>query len=138
MTTYIDTSVLLRLAFGEPQHLAGWRELKRKVTSQLSRVEALRTLDRRRANGGIVDSDFAARRAFVLALLDGIDQVELSSSILDRAAEPFPTPLRTLDALHLATAVAVARALDDRLAFATHDIELGVGARAMGFTVLGV
>jgi predicted nucleic acid-binding protein len=101
-------------------------------------VEALRTLDRRYAQGGLAAADFAERRAFVLALLDGVSQVELSDGILDRAESAFPTPLRTLDALHLATAWVYARDREESLTFATHDAELAIGARALGFDVIGV
>ncbi len=52
-----------------------------------------------------------------------------------RAAEPLPTTLGTLDALHLASALLV-RASDLELAFATHDLELAIAAGAMGFEIL--
>lgn len=45
MLTYVDTSVVLRLTFQEPGHLADWRDLPEPFTSELTRVEALRTLD---------------------------------------------------------------------------------------------
>lgn len=133
--TYVDTSVILRLAFGEPNALPGWRTLPAPVTSRLARVEALRTLDRRHAQGGMTDADFALRRAFVLGALDSLDQVSVDEAILARAEAPFPTPLRTLDAIHLATAAALAR--DGAITVATHDLELGTAARAMGFQVIG-
>lgn len=57
MTTYIDTSILLRLAFHEPGHLAGWQRLEGRATSRLARIEALRTLDRRFAQGGLTAAD---------------------------------------------------------------------------------
>lgn len=135
MTTYVDTSVILRLAFHEPDHLAGWQELERRATSRLARLEALRTLDRRFAQGGIGTSELADRRAFVLSLLDGIDEIALSEPILERAENPFPTPLRTLDAVHLASALALAR--QTAVTFATHDAELAIAARAVGLSVVG-
>jgi hypothetical protein len=65
-----------------------------------------------------------------------LDLVRLDPSILERASQPFPTLLRTLDALHLATALALRPSRPD-LALATHDAELAAGARAVGFRVLG-
>ncbi len=135
MTTYIDTSVVLRLAFHEPDFLAGWKDLKRRASSRLTPIEALRTLDRRFASGHLGASDLADRRAFVLLLLDGADEIGLSEPILERAENPFPTPLRPLDALHLATALALARQTE--VTFATHDAELAIGARAVGLRVIG-
>ncbi len=136
MTTYIDTSVILRLAFHEPNLLEGWQDLDRRATSRTARVEALRTLDRRFAAGGLAPAELAVRRAFVLTLLDGVDEIGLTEPILERAENPFPTRLRTLAALHLASALALARTTP--VTFATHDVELGIAARAVGLAVVGI
>jgi hypothetical protein len=63
--------------------------------------------------------------------------VDLDRRVLDRAAEAFPTSLGSLDAIHLASALLARTAISD-LEFATHDDELGIAARAMGFGVVGV
>jgi hypothetical protein len=70
-------------------------------------------------------------------MLDSIDIVALDDNILWRAGDPFPTSLGTLDALHLASALAAREELPS-IVFATHDAELGVAASAMGFDVRGV
>ena len=57
--------------------------------------------------------------------------------MLGRAADPFPTTLGSLDAIHLASALLVRDELEG-LAFATHDDELGTAARATGFEVYGL
>ena len=62
--------------------------------------------------------------------------VPLDTVVLERAAEPFPTLLSSLDAIHLATAL-LARTQVEDLCFATHDGELATAARAVGFKVLG-
>jgi predicted nucleic acid-binding protein len=67
-----------------------------------------------------------------------MERVDLSLAVLRRAAEPFPTPLGTLDALHLATAVLWGAQQDALPAFATHDQQLGTAARALGMRVVGV
>lgn len=56
--------------------------------------------------------------------------------VLTHAADPFPTTLASLDAIHVATAILI-KAHYDELLFATHDAELAQAARAMGFRVLG-
>ena len=63
--------------------------------------------------------------------------VRLGRAVLERAAEPFPTALGTLDAVHLASALAAREVVRD-LRFATHDRELGLAARSVGFRVVGV
>jgi CelD/BcsL family acetyltransferase involved in cellulose biosynthesis len=51
-------------------------------------------------------------------------------------ADPFPTLINSFDAIHLATAI-LSRSEVGSIEIATHDVELGLAARAMGFKVLG-
>ena len=136
MNAYVDSSVLLRLALGEPGRLGEWPKVRGAVTSALAEVECLRTLDRLALRGRLPAAALAERRATIYALLDALEVVELGRPVLARAAQPFPTPLGTLDAIHLATAL-LRREGGGPQHFATHDAALGVAARAMGFTVLG-
>jgi hypothetical protein len=66
-----------------------------------------------------------------------VDLVLLQRPILSRASEPFPTPLGTLDALHLATALVWRDRMEQQLVMATHDEGLATAARAFGIEVLG-
>jgi predicted nucleic acid-binding protein len=136
--TYLDSSVLLRLVLGEPGRLREWPEVERGVTSALAEVECLRTLDRLALRGSLSGAEVAERRAAIYALLEAVELVELSAVVLARAAQPFPVPLGTLDALHLATALLWRERGERGLAFATHDAALGLAARASGFEVVGV
>ena len=61
-----------------------------------------------------------------------------SLSILRRAGEPYPVALKTLDAVHLATALMWRDRRAPDLVFATHDRQLGRAALALGFDVLGL
>ena len=137
MILYVDSSVLLRVVLGERGRLREWRRSERWISSELVRLECLRTIDRARLQIGLADEAVAERRASVLEYLRAFDLVRLGRGVLDRAAEPFPTALGTLDALHLASALA-AREVVPELRFATHDRELGLAARSVGFHVLGV
>lgn len=137
MIAYLDTSVLLRVVLGEPNALAEWGRIRIAITSELLRVEALRVIDRSRIRLGLGDAEIARRRADVLGVVAGLTLVPLDASVLARAADPFPTLLRTLDALHLASALR-ARALHPSMVLATHDLELGRAAAAVGFSVIGV
>jgi predicted nucleic acid-binding protein len=133
---YIDTSVLLRIVLAEPRPLAEWRSIDLALTSELTRVEALRTIDRARIELRLPDGDVAERRALVIDTLDGFHLAQLDRVVLARAAEPFPTLLRTLDAIHLATAV-LSRPEHPELVFATHDAVQATAARSVGFRVIG-
>jgi predicted nucleic acid-binding protein len=61
--------------------------------------------------------------------------VELSPPVLGRAAEPFPIPARTLDALHLAT-VEFLRARRFEIELATYDRRMASAAAAMGIRLV--
>lgn len=133
----MDSSVLLRVVLGEPGRLPAWTKIDQAVSSELIRLESLRTIDRARIIAGLNDDEVARRRGAVLEAIETFSLVPVSSAILERAADPFPTLIGSLDAVHLASAMLV-RAQFDALLFATHDVRLGTAARAIGFSVQGL
>lgn len=137
MTVYVDSSVLLAVILDEPGRLQHWNEITRRVASELIRVECLRTIDRARLRFGHPDRLVAELRVAVLEQLQTFFLVPLDSRVLERASGAFPTPLGSLDALHLASALAAKRQMPD-LRLATHDAELAVAARAVGLMAIGV
>jgi predicted nucleic acid-binding protein len=134
---YVDASVLLRVVLGEPGRLAEWEDIDEGVTSELAEVECLRSIDRLALLGRIPPGRAPERRAAVYRLLDELSVFEVARPVLSRAATPFPTPLGTLDAIHLATAILWREQNGRRFPLATHDAALGVAARASGFEVVG-
>lgn len=132
----MDSSVLLRVVLGERGRLRIWSSITSPVASELVRLECLRTIDRARIRLRVDDEEIAGRRAAVLEALETFTLVPVGSPILERAAEPFPTMLGSLDAIHLASAISARDAFED-LSLATHDQELAVAARAVGFRVYG-
>lgn len=80
----------------------------------------------------------AGRRATVLQLIASLELVEIDTVILDRAAQPMPTDLGTLDAIHLATALLWKEMSRADLVMATHDGALGLAAQAHGLPVVGI
>ena len=138
MIAYVDSSVLLRVALGQPNALTEWRDIERGVSSALVTSESLRTLDRVRLRANLSDSEIAMRRATILALIDSLELVEIDNVVLNRAAQPMPTEIGTLDAIHLASALLWNDALGLDALMATHDRALGLAAQAHGFKVLGI
>jgi hypothetical protein len=108
------------------------------VSSELLAVEALRALDRLRLQGALSVDEAVARRQAVTEWLEAVDLVLLRRPVLSRASDPFPTPLGTLDSLHLATALLWREWTRQTLTMATHDRDLALAARAFGIEVLGV
>lgn len=138
MIAYVDASVLLRVALGQPNALPEWRHVDRGVSSALVTTESLRTLDRLRLRAGLTDIEVARRRSTILALLDSLELIEIDTTVLERAAQPMPTELGTLDAIHLASALLWKDAIGVDLTMATHDTALGLAAQAHRLKVLGI
>jgi predicted nucleic acid-binding protein len=135
---YIDASVLLRVALRQPDMLPEWHQIDQGVSSALVATESLRTLDRLRLRAELSDAELATRRATILSLIASLEIVDIDSGVLDRAAQPMPTELGTLDAIHLATALLWKDMTGSELVMVTHDHALAIGARAHGLAVLGV
>ncbi len=122
---YLDASAIVRIVADEPGRaatVAFLRDHETRVTSVVSTVEVPRAVARKRA-----DAVLAAE-----AFLTDLVVVGLVSGIVSRAATLTPPALRTLDAIHLATALELGRELD---AFVTYDTRLGDAARSMGLPV---
>lgn len=124
---YVDSSALVKLVRTEAETaalatlLAG-RDL---AASSLARVEVVRAV--RRAGSGELEMRRAEEVLATLFL------VPLDDEILERASLLDPASLRSLDALHLATALMLAADLD---AFVAYDTSLVAAARAAGLTVV--
>ncbi|HEX6589815.1 MAG TPA: type II toxin-antitoxin system VapC family toxin [Longimicrobiales bacterium] len=126
---YVDTSVVLAQLFAEDRipPAALWRESL--VSSRLLEYELWTRMRARRVPAQGVD---AARD-----LLGRIALLDLSRELVARVIEPFPAPLRTLDALHLASAHFLAgQGIDVRIA--TYDERMVTAAKAMGFELYSV
>ena len=137
MIAYIDSSVLLRVALRQSNALPEWARVERGVSSALVLTDSLRTLDRARLRADLSDLEVARRRSTILALIDSLELVEIDSVVLDRAAQPMPTELGTLDAIHLASALLWKDATGIDPVMATHDVALGLAAQAYGLKVVG-
>lgn len=81
------------------------------------------------------DVEVAKLRLAIEQVFESIETVPVDRRVLRRAAEPMPTALRTLDAIHIASALAL-RSRTPALQLATHDDEMATAAAALGFRVL--
>lgn len=137
MIAYVDSSVLLRKVLRQPGSLREWAAIRTGVASALAETECLRSLDRLRLRAGLSDKELARRREAVFRLVESLEVVEVTAPVLARAAQPLPTELGTLDAIHLATALLWREHSGGDIVMATHDIALGTAARACGLMVVG-
>ena len=135
MNAYVDSSVVLRFILGQPGQLARWPEITSLVSSELLRIECLRTIDNARIRYNLDDGLIAERRGALLEILDRITFLGLDPEVLARASEPFPTQVGSLDAIHLSSALLAPAELGE-MVLATHDDELATAAISVGFEVL--
>ena len=130
----------MRIVLQKGERLSQWDELHLGVSSVLLAVECRRTLDQLRHRGELADADVLEKRRILNVFLTRLEMQPLDEHVLEIAADPLPTNLATLDALHLATALLyrATETPDERLLFATHDHALARAAEAMRFEVIGV
>jgi predicted nucleic acid-binding protein len=131
---YLDSSVLLRSLLRQPDALPGLSQWA-LVGSELLEVEARRTLHRLCAIRALSEPDLALRSAELHTFLAAVDQVPISKIILNRAGGPLGGSLKTLDAIHLVTAMIWSEYNGKDIVFLTHDLQLANAARACGLTV---
>ena len=137
MNAYLDSTVVLRAVLGQGARLDDWDRIERAVAGALVEVECLRILDRLALLEGLSDAELSRSRQAVFRLLESVERVPLSEPVLQRASHPQPTSLGTLQAIHLATALAWREAAGVPLTMATHDPALALAARACGLGAIG-
>jgi predicted nucleic acid-binding protein len=123
--TYVDSSAIVKLAVREPESDALRKHLRRRrplISSGLARTEVLRAL----LPGG-ENSLIAGRR-----VLARIDLVRVNDRMLNLAGSLLPEELRSLDAIHLATAGSLGVDLGE---IVTYDERMAAAAHAMGYKV---
>jgi predicted nucleic acid-binding protein len=137
MIAVVDSSVVLRLLFGEPEPLASWTKITEAFASRLMPLEVRRVVDRRRLAGAIDDDDVVHVQQELRRVLRSFEIIAVSEPILERAEGAMPTAVGSLDAIHLATAIEIGRHLARPMVVATHDDQLARVARASGLDVVG-
>ena len=122
MATYLDSSAIVKLAIREPESGALRRYLRRRrplVSSALARTEVLRAL--------LPAGDEAVARG--RDVLQRLDLVRVNDRVLNAAGLLNPPDLRSLDAIHLATAQQLG---DDLTVVVTYDARMTVAANTLG------
>ncbi|MFN2609971.1 MAG: type II toxin-antitoxin system VapC family toxin [Actinomycetota bacterium] len=123
--TYIDSSAIVKLAVHEPESVALRRYLRRRrplLTSALARTEVARAL--------LPLGSAATQRGN--EVLASLELARVNDQILVAAGKLLPADLRSLDAIHLATAQELG---SDLAQIVTYDKRMAFAARALGLTV---
>ncbi len=122
---YVDSSALTKLVVAEAESagmLRWYVESERLACSRLGVIETRRAAGRRGSDPAQLDR-----------LLRSLTVLEIDDVVATAAATIRPATLRTLDAIHLATAVGLGTEMD---AFVTYDDRLAEAARSLGLPVV--
>jgi uncharacterized protein len=120
--TYLDSSAIVKLAVAEPESAALRRYLRRRrslISSALAKAEITRAL--------LPLGEPAVRRG--KEVLSRLELIRISDRILAAAGQLLPADLRTLDAIHLATALELGGELARLI---TYDERMRAAAAAVG------
>ena len=137
MIVYLDSSVILRKLFRAKDALEEWGGWEQALTSEITRVEGLRVIDRLRLEGQLTDDLVPECVQSLQDVLDRTDDISLGGTVLYRASLAYPTVIGTLDAIHLASALLWKERYSKEILFLTHDRQLGKAALSVGLKAEG-
>ncbi len=138
---YLDSSALIKLVRTEDSSdaLQSWIDQHADtllVTSALARTEMPRAIRRNNHtdSGALIDPQaLEAELTHAAAILDSVAHIAIDGAILDRAGELASPMIRSLDAIHLASA---AEFDTSELEFVTYDHRLATQAESLGIAVI--
>src|SRR3972149_355591 len=107
MIVYLDSSVVLRPLLRQPHPLPSWGKWTAAYSSELLGVECRRAIDRLRLEALYDDEQVAPAMEELIRIERTIKRIRLSRSIVQGASKTMPTIVKTLDAIHLASAIAI-------------------------------
>jgi len=138
VTAYAETSAVLRWLFNEPRGeeiLEALRASPKVVCSRLTLIESHRAIRRAVGLEDLVETDAAEVRATLAQAAGRWAILEISSDVASRAEQAFPVePVRTLDAVHLASALVFRHVIPDLVVVST-DSRIRANASQLGFEI---
>ena len=136
MVAYLDSSVLLRYILLGDTGLKQVFESDFVISSELLEIECRRVLHRYRLQGQLDDDGFVEALKRLEKVLEGGSIILLSQKVKKRSGETFPVVIKTLDALHLASAITFQAARPaELLHIFSYDAGMNRCARTIGFQV---
>jgi predicted nucleic acid-binding protein len=137
---YVESSALLTWLLGEPraqQVISALNQAQTVVTSVLSLLEVERALNRAECQRILTAGQAERLRGMLARSKAGWILMEISEEVRARAGRVFPVePIRTLDAIHLATVLMFIRAFPD-LQLLSYDERILENARPLGIEPIG-
>lgn len=133
---YVESSALLAaLLEHDASALAALRGSDRLVTSALTFAESARAVVRARVTGRLTPEQERAALRALRTFERRCGVIAITESVLQRAGRPFPVePIRTLDAIHMATAELLGEP-PQLVTIVTRDVRVRGNAEALGYAV---
>ncbi len=134
MVAYLDSSVALRHILNGESGISLAFDGKKVYSSELFEIECRRVIHRCRMEGELNDEKLIIALDRLKKLLAAINLMSLSASVKKRAMESFPLIIKTLDALHLASALKLGESIPgDSVIIYSHDKAMNQCAKVLGF-----
>jgi hypothetical protein len=135
VSLYAESSAILAWLLDQPSGILVREFLATEVlilSSDLTVIECDRVLHRAAYLGELTEAEAADRRALLATAASHWVLLRMGSEVIDRARQPFPIePVRTLDAIHLAS-VLVARSAAPDVALLSLDARVRTAASRLG------
>lgn len=134
---YLDSSVILRVILDEPNQLSEFKKVDKGVTSLITKVECLRTIDRLRVTECLGEEEIGDLRVIFFEIFKKLAGIQVSIPVIEMASQPLGYALRSLDSIHLASARLFQFREKKSVPFFSHDLRLASAARSLGMEVFG-
>ncbi len=139
MNVYVESSALAAWLFGENEAnrvrevLSG---AKRVISSELTLIECDRAVIRALTLGAATERQATERQGRLAAASAPWVRLRIGTEVVERCRRPFPVePVRTLDAIHLASALLARSAVPDLVVLSLDD-RVRLNAKRLGFPIL--
>jgi len=137
MIAYLDSSVLIRIIFREPDRIEKIDKFNSFISSRIIGVECFRTLHRLYQERKITEAELVKKSGELRNAISEITLIDVSTSVLNRSMESFPIHLKSLDAIHLSSSILWRETRGEDITFLTHDDKLGKAAAILNFKIMG-
>jgi hypothetical protein len=135
MVGYVDSSVILRHILLGDTSIEQVLVCEWIISSELLEIESRRVIHRYRINGDLDDNGFVLANTRLHDIVSGISLLALSFTVKKRAMGAFPVHVKTLDALHLASALVFEeKRPEQNILIFSFDSAMNRCASALGFT----
>ena len=135
MVGYLDSSVVLRYILLGDSGIEHVFSLDRIISSELLNIECRRVLHRYRLQNDLDDKGFIEASDRLDRVLDSVSIILMSQKVKIRSTEAFPVIIKTLDALHLSSALIFKEANEEEtMLIFSYDKGMNRCAKAIGFS----